>query len=91
MNEEVRKQIAKFLEEIGYDESIIDDDQNKRVKNWLAWYKGKTKDHDYYVYNGKKKVKKTLKSLCIPSQSCQDISDFYFNENKVYYIRRSLF
>ena len=80
MNEQAKKKIIEFLNEIGYDESIIDEDQNKRVKKWLSWYKGKTKDHDYYVYNGKKKNKKTLKSLCIPSQSCQDISDFYFNE-----------
>ncbi len=80
MNEQIRKQIVSFLEEIGYDESIIDEEQNKRVKNWLAWYKGKTKYHDYYVYNGKKKNKRTLKSLNIPCQSCQDISDFYFNE-----------
>jgi len=80
MNEEARKQIVKFLEEIGYDESVIDEEQGVRVRNWLAWYKGKTKDHNYYVYNGKKKTRKVLKTLNIPSQSCQDISDFYFNE-----------
>lgn len=80
MNEQVKKQIVDFLKEIGYDESAIDEEQNNRVKNWLLWYKGKTKYHDYYVYNGKKKNKRTLKSLNIPSQSCQDISDFYFNE-----------
>lgn len=72
--------IKDFLKEIGYDESIIDKDQLKRADEWLKWYKGKTKYHNYYVYNGKKKVKQTLKSLNIASQSCEDISDFYFNE-----------
>ena len=72
--------IKDFLKEIEYDESIIDKDQLKRVDEWLKWYKGKTKYHNYYVYNGKKKIKQTLKSLNIASQSCEDISDFYFNE-----------
>ena len=48
-----------FEDTLGYDESIRDEEQNKRVKNWLAWYKGKTKDHEYYVYNGKKRNKRS--------------------------------
>lgn len=50
------------------------------MKEWLDWYGGKTKKHTYYVYNGKKKNKRTLKSLNIASQSCEDLSDFFFNE-----------
>lgn len=44
------------------------------------WYEGKTKDHEYYVYNGRKRNKYILKSLNIASQSCEDLSDFFFNE-----------
>ena len=43
-------------------------------------YKGKTKDYNYYVYNGKSRVKQTLKSLNIASQACADLSDLFFNE-----------
>ncbi len=59
---------------------MIDVDQENRVNNWLNWYEGKTKNHIYYVYNGKKKNKCELKSLNIVSQSCEDLSDFFFNE-----------
>ena len=77
---EVLKTLKKFLEEIGANTSAIDDDHNKRIKNWLSIYQGKSEDHDYYIYNGQKKAKKTMKSLNMPSQSCADLSDFYFNE-----------
>lgn len=46
----------------------------------MKWYEGKTKNHIYYIYNGKKKNKCELKSLNIASQSCEDLSDFFFNE-----------
>ena len=46
----------------------------------MKWYEGKTKNHEYYVYNGKAKNKYILKSLNITSQSCEDLSDFFFNE-----------
>ena len=75
----MEKVVADFIEELGY-KSAVDENQETRVKNWLNWYKGKTKDHNYYVYNGKKKVKRVLKSLNIVSQSCNDLADFFFNE-----------
>lgn len=46
----------------------------------MKWYKGKTKQHEYQVYNGQKFVKRKYKSLNILSQACGDLSDFYFNE-----------
>lgn len=76
----MEKIVTDFLNELGYESSIIDKDQEKRVKNWLEWYGGKTKQHNYNVYNGKKYVKRTYKSLNIASQSCGDLSDFFFNE-----------
>lgn len=74
------EQIVKdFIKDLGF-EDAIDENQETRVNNWLNWYKGKTKDYNYYVYNGKNKIKRILKSLYIIQQSCEDISDFYFNE-----------
>ena len=75
----MEKVVADFIQQLGYG-SAVDENQETRVKNWLNWYKGKTKDHNYYVYNGQKKIKKTLKSLNIVSQSCNDLADFFFNE-----------
>ena len=72
--------IKQIIESLGYDKSIADEDQEKRVNLWLSWLKGKTKDHQYRIYNGKKYVKKEFKSLNIASQSCSDLGDFFINE-----------
>ena len=66
----MEKVVTDFLEELGYDSSVVDEDQEKRVNEWLTWFGGKTKQHNYRVYNGKKYVKRTYKTLNITSQSC---------------------
>lgn len=76
----MKETIKQFLREINIDESVIDDEQENLVKKWLDIYKGTSKDYEYYVYNGKKRTKQTLKSLNIPYRSCNDLSDFFFNE-----------
>lgn len=70
--------IKKVITNLGYDEP--DENQETRVNNWLNWLKGPTSQHNYKVYNGKRYVKRTYKSLNIPTQSCSDLSDFFFNE-----------
>lgn len=75
----MEKVVKEFLTQLGYD-GLLDEEQEKRIDKWLKWYKGKTKEHNYTIYTGKKVVKRTLKSLNIISQSCNDMSDFYFNE-----------
>ena len=74
------KIVKDFLNELGYSSDVIDEAQEKRVKEWLTLFGGKTKNHEYYVYNGKKRIKREYKSLNIASQSCGDLSDFFFNE-----------
>lgn len=76
----MEKVVKDFLNELGYSSDIIDEEQEKRVTEWLTWFGGKTKNHTYYIYNGKKRVKREYKSLNIASQSCGDLSDFFFNE-----------
>lgn len=76
----MEKVVTDFLKELGYESSVIDEEQEKRVKEWLCWYGGKTKYHNYKVYNGKKYCKRTYKSLNIANQACSDLSDFFFNE-----------
>ena len=72
--------IKQIVLNLGYDESVLDEEQQDRVNLWLSWLKGKTKDHKYKIYNGKKYKKMEYKSLNITSQSCSDLGDFFFNE-----------
>lgn len=72
--------IRQIILDLGYNESVIDEEQENRVNLWLKWLKGKTKDHQYKIYNGKKYIRKEFKSLNITSQSCSDLGDFFFNE-----------
>ncbi len=76
----MEKVVKDFLKELGYSSDIIDEKQEERVDDWLVWFGGKTKYHNYKIYNGKKLIKRTYKSLNIASQSCGDLSDFFFNE-----------
>ena len=76
----MEKIVTDFLKELEYETSNVDEKQEKRVKEWLAWYGGKTKNHNYQIYNGTKPCKRTYKTLNIASQSCGDLSDFFFNE-----------
>ena len=75
----MNKVVSDYITKLGY-EKVIDIDHENLVDNWLKWFKGKTDKHTYYIYNGKIKNKMELKSLNIASQSCSDISDFFFNE-----------
>ncbi len=72
--------IVNIIQKLGYDKSVIDEDQNNRVNLWLEYLKGKTKYHRYKIYNGKKYLRKEFKSLNIASQSCSDLGDFFINE-----------
>lgn len=73
------KIVKNYLKQFGY-ENCIDENQESRVKHWQEIYKGKTKDYNLRVYNGKKFVNYEIKSLNMPSQVCGDLADFFFNE-----------
>lgn len=75
----MEKVVKDFITELGFSINNLDIQENK-VNSWLTWYKGKTKYHEYYVYNGKVKNKFTMKTLNMASQVCEDLSDFFFNE-----------
>ena len=76
----MKETIKQIILGLGYDENVLDENQENRVNLWLNWLKGKTKEHQYRIYNGKKYVRKEFKSLNICSQSCSDLGDFFFNE-----------
>ena len=58
----MKEKIKTILQSLGYDPNLIEDNHFKLVDSWLRMYKGKTKDHYYYTYNGLKNYgKKGLK------------------------------
>ena len=75
----MERKVIEFMKEIGFGDAY-DAEQENRVSKWLNWYKGKSSNYSYFIYNGKNKKKQTLKSLNIIPQACEDLSDFFFNE-----------
>ena len=73
------KIVIDYLKEFGYD-GCVDENQGKRVSEWLDIYKGPTKKYEIKIYNGKNYTNYKIKSLNLPSQVCGDLADFFFNE-----------
>lgn len=72
--------LKNFFKEKGYD--ITEKEQwDSNIAIWKSWYKGKvSKFHNYYVYNGQKKVKREKKSLQAAKKVCEDWADLLLNE-----------
>lgn len=73
------KIVKDYLSAHGYD-NCVDEEQEKRVSNWLDIYKGPTKKYNIKIYNGKNYTNYKIKSLNLPNQVCADLADFFFNE-----------
>ena len=73
------KIVKDFLSTHGY-RDCVDENQEKRVNEWLDIFKGPTKKYNIKIYNGKNYTKYKIKSLNLPSQICGDLADFFFNE-----------
>lgn len=72
--------LQQFFTSKGYDVSEKLNWQ-KNIENWDSWYKGKVrKFHNYYIYNGQKKVKREKKSLQGAKKGSEDWADLLFNE-----------
>lgn len=72
--------LQQFFQSKGYD---ISEKLNwdKYLDLWESWYKGKVrKFHNYYIYNGQKRVKKEKKSLQGAKKTCEDWADLLYNE-----------
>lgn len=72
--------LQQFFSKKGYD---ISEKLNwdKYINIWDSWYKGKVrKFHNYYIYNGQRKVKMEKKSLQGAKKVSEDWADLLFNE-----------
>lgn len=76
-----RKSVDVFsiLNTLGYTD-ILSSDWYRRIDSWREWYEGKTKFHQYTVYNGIKMVGCTRQSLGMAKKICEDKADLLLNE-----------
>lgn len=59
----------------------IDSSFYSQIKKWESWYNGNAqKFHNYYVYNGRNKIRCRRLSLCMAKKVCEDIADLLLNE-----------
>ncbi len=72
--------LQQFFSNQGYD---ISEKLNweKYITIWTSWYRGKVrKFHNYYIYNGQRKVKMEKKSMQGAKKVAEDWADLLFNE-----------
>ena len=72
--------LQQFFSSKGYD---ISEKLNweKYINIWESWYRGKVrKFHNYYIYNGQRKVKMEKKSLQGAKKVAEDWADLLYNE-----------
>ncbi len=54
---------------------------DQKIELWKQWYNSKVDGfHNYYVYDGNKKKKRTRRTLNMPARACQDWADLLLNE-----------
>lgn len=64
---------------MGY--SIPPSENYKQIELWKSWYKGYNKRfHDYLIYNGREKIKRTRRSLRMAKKVCEDHANLILNE-----------
>jgi A118 family predicted phage portal protein len=72
--------LQQFFSNEGYD---ISEKLNweKYIDIWSSWYRGKVRRfHNYYIYNGQRKVKMEKKSMQGAKKVAEDWADLLFNE-----------
>ncbi len=74
-----RVTIFEILEQEGY--TAVDVSFYSQIDKWHEWWRGDVKSFHYYsIFNGKKKIKQTRKTLNMPQQACADWADLLLNE-----------
>lgn len=57
------------------------DSMQTYINQWDSWYKGNVKSfHNYFVYNGEKKIRKKRYTMNMAKVSCEDWSDILWSE-----------
>lgn len=71
--------IFTYFKKHGID--TVDSSFYSQIKVWESWYKGNVANvHNYYVYNGKNKIRCRRLSLGMAKKVCEDMADLLLNE-----------
>lgn len=71
--------ITQYLQANGF--SCVQDDFYGQIALWQKWYRGKVPAfHDYQQYNGKKKIRRSRKSLGMAKAVAEDWANLALNE-----------
>ena len=63
-----------------YDETVKDNMQTN-IDQWKSWYQGNVKGfHNYFIYNGRNKVKQQRFTLNMSKEISEDWSDILWSE-----------
>ena len=73
--------LEKFLQDnYGYNPEIKDA-LKTYIEQWKSWYKGNVRDfHNYYIYNGQKKIKQKRFTMNMAKEISEDWSDILWSE-----------
>jgi len=73
--------LEKFLQDnYDYNPDVKNNIQTY-INQWASWYKGNVKDfHNYFVYNGNRKLKQQRYATNMAKEICEDWSDILWSE-----------
>ena len=72
-------QIVNYLRGKGI--TVIGENVEEKLDIWDQWYRGHVdKFHQYKIYEGKRNIQKTRRTLNMAARVCQDWADLLLNE-----------
>lgn len=73
--------LEKFLQENYNYNPEVKDNIKSYIEQWKSWYKGNVKSfHNYFIYNGNKKVKQQRFTMNMAKEISEDWSDILWSE-----------
>jgi len=73
------KAITQWLKQRGFD--CVEDDFYSQIELWKKWYRGRVPAfHEYRQYNGKRKIRRSRKSLGMAKSIAEDWANLALNE-----------
>lgn len=75
---DVAQVVGKYLRTSGRNVAYID--YSARIQNYLAWYRGATAWHDYFIFNGENAIPQKRACLGMAKTVCEDWASLELNE-----------
>ena len=77
----IKMKLEKFLQDnYGYNPEIKDA-LKTYIEQWKSWYKGNVRSfHNYFIYNGKKKIKQQRFTMNMAKEISEDWADILWSE-----------